>query len=39
MSAAVQPRRRSPWRFTRRITDALGAQLIPGRHLAWRVRA
>jgi len=30
--SAAQPRRRSPWRFTRRLTDILGAQLTPGRH-------
>jgi hypothetical protein len=32
-------RRRSPWRITRRLTDLIGAQLVPGRHYQFRVRA
>lgn len=37
MTTTHTPRRRSPWRLARRITDALTAQLVPGRHYKFKV--
>lgn len=39
MNTTHTPRRRSPWRLTRRVADILTAQLVPGRHYQFRGQA